>query len=821
MSLRFADVFLPLAVPGLFTYEVPDSEISRIVPGVRVMVSFGKGNKKYTGIVYKLHSQKPPYQIKPVLEVLDEYPVVTQNQMEWWIKIAWYYMANPGEVMQAALPSAFQFEESLEYYLKNKNFHQLDLDDDSLMICNYLNNSRSAGIHELIRLPLKKNLHKTLSRLIELSLIGVIENIEEKYKPKKESFIQIHPDFRNEKKLSEVFDNLSQRAFKQLEVLQWIVAHSGEDFSQSIKKSYITKNNPEFDAALREIIKKKIVVKIEETINRVIPSEIIETQPLKTLSQEQETALNEIKKHFEQNRPVLLHGVTGSGKTEIYLHLIKEYVERGYQVLYLLPEIALTHQIISRVKSVFGAKAGVYHSRFSQNERVEIWKEVLSFEQGRENYFQIVVGPRSAMFLPFKKLGLIIIDEEHDESFKQEDPSPRYNARDVCLWMSHKEKIPILLGSATPSSEIYKLTEQNKIARVQLTKRFNDTPLPEIYIHDMKPYFKGKNQPPLISPFLKDIMEKVLQRKKQIILFHHRRGYAPVTLCLDCEHVHLCHACDISLTYHKKQNRLYCHLCGFHRDVFQRCEKCGSPNIIIKGTGTEKVEEEVLYLFPQARIGRLDYDSTRTKGSYYKILSDFEDRKIDILIGTKMVTKGLDFDHVDLVGIVNADGLLSFPDFRASERALQTYVQVAGRSGRKKNGLVVIQTYRPTHKVFKYLVQNDYLGLIKEELKTREEFFYPPFVKLIQIQFRHKQQKDLFQNLSILAEKLRQKLGSRVLGPEEDRIHKVNNFYRYNLLIKILPKDDANEVKWIVKQNLGWLQHAMSTVKIHIDVDPY
>lgn len=819
--MQFVDVILPLSIPGLFTYRIPSVWENKIQVGVRVLVDFGKGEKKYAALTAKIHTQAPSYTCKDILDILDEEPMVTPYQLDFWQWMARYYMAHLGEVMNAALPAGYKIEESLQIYWKDTAVNDNTFTGDERMAYEFLQAVPVADFDAFSRLPFRVRPQTLLNRLLKKGWIGIEEKIQKKYRPKEETYLQLASSARNEAFLHTLLDQYAKKAYKQMEALQVMIMLSGEDFSKPVRKKILTGKYKISEQALRELVKKNILEICSLPVERLFSEDSSSLLPLNVLNPYQEMALQEIKEGFRQQRPVLLKGVTGSGKTEIYIHLIREYLQQGKQVLYLLPEIALTYQIIQRLKSFFGKAVGVYHSRFSFHERFEIWNELLQFRQGRDNAFQVIVGARSAIFLPFKNLGLIIVDEEHDASYKQEDPSPRYNARDAAIVMARQLQIPLLLGSATPSIEMYQRAMQGEILLTELRYRHDNAVLPEVTIIDRKPEIRKNKKLPLLSPELKNAIDEVLKQQRQVILFHNRRGYAPVCLCLDCEYIHMCDHCEVPLTYHKQYHKYSCHLCGRPKEVFRQCQRCGSPNILTKGMGTERIEEEIKLLFPDAVVARLDYDSTRSKNSYHRILTDFSEGEIDILIGTQMVTKGLDFDRVLLVGVLNADGLLAFPDFRCHERAYQILTQVAGRSGRKEKGRVLIQTFQPKHSILSMVATHDYEAMAAAEISFRKEFYYPPFVHLITIRVLHREEEIARHQARHLAEQLRSTLGYRVLGPEFDRIVKAKQWFRMNVWVKIFKKDNHMAVKQCIRENISLILQQNSTLKIQVDVDPY
>ncbi|MGB1040713.1 MAG: replication restart helicase PriA, partial [Flavobacteriales bacterium] len=662
-----------------------------------------------------------------------------------------------------------------------------------------------------------KTVYPIIKSLLEKNIIVVAEQVQEKFKPKTEKYIKF-PSVFDEEKIKDTFDVLS-RAPKQLEVFMMFIHLKNTTDKLISKKKLILESNSN-SATVKQLTVKGILEEYESEVTRIpILNKNIEL--VDELSASQNIALNEIKTHFEEKNTVLLHGVTGSGKTEIYIQLIQEQIDKGKQVLYLLPEIALTTQIITRVRKKFGDKVGVYHSRYNSNERVEVWNELL---KGKESRFQIIIGARSAVFLPFTNLGLTIVDEEHDGSFKQHDPAPRYHGRDAAIYLANIHQSKVLLGSATPAIETYWNAKEGKYGLVQLTERFGDVKLPEIVISDLKEATKRKKMKSHFSQFLLDNITSYLDNKEQVILFQNRRGYNPSWLCESCGWVPQCKNCDISLTYHKFSHYQKCHYCGYAEKPISKCKACGSNSLKMQGFGTEKVEEDLSLYFPKKSIKRMDYDTTRNKNGYQNIINDFEQGIIDVLVGTQMVTKGLDFDNVGMVGVLNADSLLHYPDFRSYERSFQLLTQVAGRAGRKeKQGRVVIQTYSPEHPVIQRVIENDYIGMYEQEIEEREKYGYPPFYRLIKITVKHRDRDQSLNGAEELVKKLRNKLQGRVLGPETPAISRIKNQYINQIMIKYERKISPLKLKEFIRDTVGKFnnQKAFKSARVVIDVDFY
>ncbi|MFN4234756.1 MAG: primosomal protein N' [Bacteroidia bacterium] len=825
----FVDVIVPLPLQSLFTYRVPRDWNEMVHVGKRVVVQFGK-NKLYTAIIYKIHD-KPPlqYEAKYIENILDEHPIITAPQLKLWEWMANYYMCALGEVMNAALPSGLKLSSETKIVL-NPAFNDADcLNDKEYLIYEALTLKHVLSMQEVAEILELKQVHRVIKSMLEKAAIRVQEEIKEKFKPRIESFVKLNPIYlQDERLLKEAFDKLEKKAPKQLEVLMAYIHHS-KCFSENpieIKKSFLNESVEGADAAIKSLVKKNILELYEVETGRLKQDESITTANI-IFSEHQQKAFDEIKKSFTEKDIVLLHGVTSSGKTEIYIRLIEEVLQQGKQVLYLLPEIALTAQIINRLQKHFGKNVGVYHSKYNENERVEIWNNVLAQANNsiyaQQEPYKVILGARSALFLPYSNLGLVIVDEEHESSFKQFDPAPRYHARDAALVLASIHKAKTLLGSATPAIETYFNAQSGKYGLVELFQRYGGIQMPEILIADIKDNTRKKKMHGIFTELLFQAIGEALENKQQIILFQNRRGYAPIYQCQTCGWIPMCKSCDVSLTYHKHQHKLICHYCGYNESVPKKCGACGSNDIRMKGFGTERIEDEISLLFPNARVARLDLDTSRTKNAHKQIINDLEDQRIDILVGTQMVTKGLDFDNVALVGILNADSLLNYPDFRSFERSYQLMAQVAGRAGRKnKRGKVIIQTWQPQHPIIQQVVDNNYLGMYTSELHQRLEFKYPPYYKLIQLTLKHKEIEPLNEASKFLADKLKEKFGKRVLGPEFPAIARIRNLYLKNILIKIEREASTKQAKNVIQELIDeFYTHAeFKSVKIFADVDP-
>ncbi len=826
----FVDVIVPLAVPNKYTYRVPAAFNEHLQIGLRVLVQFGK-TKFYTGILYKIHQQAPKgYEAKYLEGILDEQPVVKDLHLKFWDWISYYYCANPGDVMNAALPSGlklsstshlqlnpdFNFEE-IEHHFFTEREHQVL---DALQVT--LNLSFD-NIAELLGI---KTVQPIIQKLINKKAVLVYEDIKDKYKAKRKSFLRLQNVYLDEKALHDCLNTLEKKAFKQAEALLYFLHLNKQSETGWVAKQELSQKVDA--AAIAALVKKQILEEESFEVGRLLFEKGNNT--IKALSNAQEKVYSEIKTHFSADKPVLLHGVTGSGKTEIYIQLIKDTLAQNKQVLFLIPEIALTTQLITRLRAVFGEIVGVYHSRFSENERVEIWNNVLNQQgsvevtkQGDEKHYQIILGARSSLYLPFNNLGLIIVDEEHDSSFKQHDPSPRYQARDAALYLAGLHQAKILLGSATPSLESIYNAQQQKFALVKLKNQFVESGGTSIEVCDLKHYENTQQMHACLSRPLYEAMENALAKKEQIILFQNRRGFAPYTECKQCGYVPHCVQCDVSLIYHKQQQKLVCHYCGYSVTPPSTCAACGSNQLHYKGMGTEKIEEDIEILFPKARIARMDLDSTRSKYAYKQLIDDFEAGEIDILIGTQMVTKGLDFERVNLVGILNADSLLNFPDFRSFEKAYQMITQVRGRAGRSKSkGKVFLQTSQPKHAVIDFIIENNQAEFYSSLLTERQQFDYPPFSRLFEIKVISKDLNEVNHLSNELFQLLKPSFPGKLLGPEFPLVAKIKNQYHKAILIKA-PKTHNQAIRQTLFDCLNTLQNNYKNWKyrVSINVDPY
>ncbi len=751
----FIEVILPVPLSDTYTYSVPEEMQQQIAPGCLVLVEFGK-NKHYSGIVAFIH-QIPPvsdFEIKPILAIENSQPVLRRPQLRFWEWLSQYYICKLGEVYKAVLPSGFRTESAA------------------------------------------------------------------KYTQKKETYVQLTPSYlEDEEKLSDAFNSL-KRAPKQekllLAYLEYSQVFSSREHKEISKKELLEKSGLN-DTALNGLIEKEILTCYEKEISR-LKAYHHEPKPLNQLNPLQQQAYGEIVRNFREKDVCLLHGVTSSGKTEIYIHLINEVLKLNRQALFLLPEIALTSQITIRLTEVFGGKVGVYHSKINNNERVEIWNNLLNDEG-----YQIILGVRSSVFLPFRDLGIVIVDEEHETSYKQQDPAPRYHARNAAIVLANMHGAKVLLGSATPSLESFHNSKTGKYGFVNLSKRFEETELPAVTVVDIKELKRKKRMKGLFSPLLTEKMQTALDNDEQIILFQNRRGFAPMIYCKICDWMPKCKYCDVGLTYHKKYNQLICHYCGTIYGLPTVCPECGNQEIRERGFGTEKVEEEIKKIFPEAKVSRMDTDTTRQKTAFEDIIHDFEKGKTQILIGTQMISKGLDFGNVSLVGILNADSMMNFPDFRAHERAYQLMAQVAGRAGRRqKRGEVVLQTSHPKHFIIQSVLKNDYLAMYESQMEERQLFRYPPFYRIIEITLKHRSEKLVEDAALSLASDLKNALGDRVLGPDKPVISKIQMQHLRRILLKIETSASLSTLRKILEEKKANLLNKVpfKYIVLQYDIDP-
>jgi primosomal protein N' (replication factor Y) (superfamily II helicase) len=811
----FIDVVLPIPIQKTFTYSVTEEEASFLQKGMRVAVSFGK-TKMYTGLVFNIHQIAPMlYEAKEIHQILDEVPLVNEKQLNHWKWIADYYMCSLGDVYRAALPSAFLLESETIITKNKQEIDPLKLLDDEFLIYEALQHQSQLTIHQVAAILGKKKVMPTVNGLLEKSAISVQEEIYEQYKPKLIKYVRLHANYATDTSLETLLESLS-RAKKQREAVLSFFQLSAN--KKPIKAKDLEEQANVSATIIKSLVDKNIFEFYQIQIDRI--SFKGTTNDLKKLNKFQEFALKEIKETFTTKDVTLLHGITSSGKTEVYAKLIQEVLDAGKQVLFLLPEIALTTQIITRLQVYFGNQISVFHSKYSMNERVEVWRNVLE----NKSKAGILLGARSALFLPFSNLGLIVVDEEHETSYKQFEPSPRYNARDAAIVLAKLHAAKILLGSATPSLESYFNTAQNKYGLVALNRRHGDVQLPKIELIDVKEKQRKKEMKGHFSDRMLLLIQEALDAKEQVILFQNRRGYSPVVECKTCGVSPECPNCDVTLTFHKFKQELRCHYCNYQRAMPNSCGACGSNTLDTKGFGTEQIEMELKVLFPDFKIGRMDLDTTRGKHGYQKIITAFESKEIDILVGTQMLSKGLDFENVSLVGILNADTMLNFPDFRAHERAYQMMVQVSGRAGRsKKQGNVAIQTYNPNHQILQQVSTTRYAEMYKEQLQERWQYKYPPYYRLIKITLKHRDYSKVDKGIDWLAKALQQSFGEFVLGPTAPAVSRIRNQYIKNLVIKIPPKQSlVNTKNQITKiRNTFEAVSDFRPIRFVIDVDAY
>ncbi len=829
----FVNVLLPLPVPGLFTYRVPFDLNDAVVVGKRVVVQFG-AKKIYTALIHGITGKVPAVQTKYILSVLDLKPVVNEFQFRFWEWIASYYCCHLGEVMNAALPSALKLASESRIMLNpDAVIDPGTLSEKEYLLITALQETGKLSLTDASRTIELIKIIPLIHTLIEKGYVLTEEEIGEKFRPKSESYIRLAQEYTGEKELNTIYNQLEKKAPKQLELLieyvQLSQCLSGP--AAEVTRAALFQRVNEAPSKLKSLLKKGVFEQYEKQVSRLKHGEATSSAGAIELMEGQTLALAKIREEFETKNVVLLHGVTSSGKTELYIKLIRETLDAGRQVLYLLPEIALTAQIINRLQKFFGKEVGIYHSRYDENERVEIWQRVENYSSDpsrlenselHESY-QVILGARSALFLPFSNLGLIIVDEEHDSSYKQYDPAPRYNARDSAIFLASLHKAKVLLGSATPCIETFYNAKINKYGMAGIPDRFGGVLMPAIEVVNLREEHKRKRMKSIFSLQLLESIEAALALGEQVILFQNRRGFSLHIDCDNCNWVPQCIQCDVSLVYHKKQNLLRCHYCGYSTSVPDKCPDCGYTGLKMKGFGTEKIEEELSIFFPNARIARLDLDSTRAKNSLQRIIADFEDRRIDILAGTQMVTKGLDFDNVSLVGILNADSLLSYPDFRSYERSYQLMAQVAGRAGRSsKQGKVLIQAFNPGHEIIKFVIDNNYVGMFESQLAERKRYNYPPFNRLIQVTLKHAQSELLNEAAAELAKTLRKKFGKRVLGPEFPQVTRIKNLFLKNILIKLEQGVNLSKVKEEILSDVDKLHsiRVFSQVRVILNVDP-
>lgn len=818
---KFADVILPLPLHSCFTYSLPDEWADEVQIGCRVVVPFGR-KKYYTAIVRNVHYCAPTeYEVKEVSALLDARPILLPRQFKFWEWLSDYYLCTQGDVYKAALPSGLKLEsETIVEY--NPDFESdVCLPEKEQKILDMLSADPEQCVTKLEKETGIKNILSVIKSLLDKEAIFVKEELRRTYKPKTETRVRLTAAARNEHRLHIFFDELQRRAPKQLDLLMKYLELSGYLSGRAIKevsKAELLQRTSATPAVFNGLVDRGVFEVYQQEIGRIDKALLKEVIPVNPLNEHQQRAYHSILENFQSKNVCLLHGVTASGKTEVYIHLIEETIRQGKQVLYLLPEIALTAQITERLQRVFGSRLGIYHSKFPDAERVEIWQKQLS-----EADYDIILGVRSSVFLPFRNLGLVIVDEEHENTYKQQDPAPRYHARNAAIVLASMYGAKTLLGTATPSVETWHNATTGKYGLVELKERYKEIQLPEIIPVDIKELHRKKKMNGPFSPLLLQYIREALEQKEQVILFQNRRGFAPMIECNTCGWVPKCKNCDVSLTYHKGLNQLTCHYCGYTYQLPRICPACEGTDLRNRGFGTEKIEDDIKALFPDARVARMDLDTTRTRTAYERIISDFQQGKTDILIGTQMVSKGLDFDHVSIVGILNADTMLNYPDFRAYERAFQLMAQVAGRAGRKnKRGRVVLQTKSIDHPIIPQVIANDYEAMVGGQLAERQMFHYPPYHRLVYVYLKNRNETLLDLMAQTMAAKLRTVFGNRVLGPDKPPVARVQTLFIRKIVLKIetnAPMARARELLVQVQKEMV-AEDRFKSLIVYYDVDP-
>ncbi|MEN9875797.1 MAG: hypothetical protein RLZZ529_794 [Bacteroidota bacterium] len=816
--MHFVEVILPLSLAKTFTYRVSEAEFHFVKNGMRVVVPFGK-SKMYTALIIGKHQNEPAlYEAKEIDQILDENPIVTEIQIAHWQWIASYYMCAIGDVYRGAMPSALLLEsETIVSQKQSVIIEENTLSDEEYLVYQALQKQSSLRIHDITSILNKKNVFPVIQRLIDKNVLVLQEEVQELYKPKLVRYVRLHSKYLSDSGLSDLLDALKGAAKQREIVLTYFQLNAKESHPISVKQLIEVANSS--SSIVKVLIDKEIFEEYFIQEDRINFQGNAQETALE-LSKAQQQACDQITSHFEIKDVCLLHGLTSSGKTEIYIKLIEEQLASGKQVLYLLPEIALTTQLVGRLRTYFGDKVGVYHSKYSNNERVELWKQVLEHSPKA----QIVIGARSALFLPFSNLSLIVVDEEHEQTFKQVDPAPRYHARDAAIVLANAHQARVLLGSATPSIESYFNAQSDKYGLVEITERYGNVQLPEIELVDLKDSYFRKKMTGHFSEALIEAITTAISLGEQVILFQNRRGYSPIMECLTCGNVPHCQQCDVSLTYHQHKNQLRCHYCGYAMAKPTQCHSCSSIDLATKGFGTEQIEQELNTIFPDAKIGRMDQDTTRSKFGFEIIIDSFKNQEIQILVGTQMLAKGLDFNNVSLVGIMNADTMLYHPDFRAFERSFQMMTQVAGRSGRsEKRGKVVIQTYNPNHNTIQQVTNNDYSGMYKEQLYDRQIYKYPPYFRLIKLTLKHRDFEKVKEGAMWLYQVMNQNLNMPVLGPEEPPISRIRNEYIRTILIKIPQTSPIGSTKKTIQKMLTSFEAVPQyrAIKVAVNVDYY
>lgn len=820
--MKYVDVIVPLPIAGEYTYSLPPALEGKVHGGCRVVVPFGP-KKYYTAIVVSVHGSAPEaYETKDILEVLDERPVLLKRQFDFWQWVSDYYLCTIGDVYKAALPSGLKLEsETMVVY--NPDFEASGpLPPKEQLLFDLLSANPEQCVTQLEKAAGIRNILPVVRSLLEKEAVCIKEELKRSYKPKTEIRVRLAGNMRTEKALQFQMNMLDRpKTEKQLAVLMKYVELSGWNGTgetlKEVSRKRLTEAAGVSPAVLDALVRKQVLEVYSSEVGRLDGGRY-DTLPLNPLSEAQRRAFYQIMSLFQTRNVCLLHGVTASGKTEIYIHLIEQAIQAGKQVLYLLPEIALTTQITERLRRVFGERLGIYHSKFPDAERVEIWNKQLS-----DRDYDVILGVRSSVFLPFRRLGLVIVDEEHENTYKQQDPAPRYHARSAAIMLASMFGAKTLLGTATPSLESYHNALSGKYGFVQLTERHQQIRLPQIELVDIKELARKKRMTAQFSPYLLQKIREALENREQVILFQNRRGFAPMIECRTCGWVPKCRNCDVSLTYHKGLNQLTCHYCGCTYPVPRSCPACGGVELVNRGFGTEMVEDDIKAIFPEARVARMDLDTTRTRSAYERIISDFQNGKTDILIGTQMVSKGLDFDRVSVVGILNADSMLNYPDFRSYERAFQLMAQVAGRAGRKNGqGVVVLQTKSPDLPLIREVMDNDYLRMYREQMEEREMFRYPPFYRLVYVYLKHRKEDVLDQAADWMAQCLRKGLGERILGPDKPPVARIQTLYIKKIVVKVEQQASMSKVRAYLRsvQQALMEDRRFRSLTVYYDVDP-
>ena len=813
----YVDVLLPLHIPDCYTYRVPREYNGLLQPGQRVTVQFGP-QRIYSALVRRIHQTAPPWRSKYIMAIIDTEPVVTERQMEFWEWLAHYYMCYPGDVMAMALPAGMKLaSESAVTIHPDYDGDLSSLGKHEMQVVQLLGEHPIMRVADIGRALGLQKVMPLMRTMMERSIIVMDEELRQRFTPKKSTYLRLAEAYRTEEQLHQLMDELEKKKrTQQVELLLQLLQRS------SFGKEPVAKRLLPQGSAMQTLLKNGVLVseeRLESRLDHYSQDELLNAADI-VLNKEQQQAYAVLSGQRSVNT-FLLHGVTSSGKTEIYIKLIDEVVRQGRQALLLLPEIALTSQVINRLKHYFGDKVGVYHSRFSSSQRVEVWRRTLTDGEGR---FQVLLGARSALMLPFTDLALIIVDEEHDTSYKQQEPTPRYHARDAAIYLASRWGARVVLGSATPSIESYYNALTDKYGLATITQRYGGYSLPQVKVVDMREAHNNHEVKGHFSTTLLQAIDEALAARRQVILYQNRRGFSLHLACDDCHHVPQCIHCDVSLVYHKATNSLRCHYCGYSIPVPSECPACHSSHLRMVGVGTERVEEDLQIMYPDAKVARMDLDSTLQKNQYMELLNDFQQQRIDILVGTQMVTKGLDFQNVSVVGIINADNLINFPNFRSYERAFQQMTQVSGRAGRHgSGGQVIIQTFNPQHQVIADVIDNNYRGFYEEQIQERRVFRYPPFYRLIEITLKHREAEVLNAAADWLAAQLRATFGNRVMGPEYPLVSRIRALYLKQITLRFERSEAIADAKRVMMRMADDLtkQEGWSGVSVVFDVDPY